>query len=197
MPAKKIAAFAVTLLLAGSLAACGGDDGGDEGGGGGDNGGSSGETVSASAWAGDVCGAMKDWVDGIQQKTTEVGESFQSGSPEEGKEVLLALFQEMSAQTGDLITAVEEAGVPDVEGGEEVSEDFVAAFTEAQDILDSAQADIEALPTDPQGFQQGAAELGPRLQEAISSIGGSISEPESQELRDAVEQEEACAAVPG
>jgi hypothetical protein len=195
MPATKIAAFAVSLLLAGSLAACGGDDGDDAGGGGGGD--SSGETVSAESWAADVCGAMKSWVSGIQQKTTELTESFTSGSPEEGKEVLVGLFEEMSAQTGDLITAVEEAGVPDVEGGEEVSEDFVAAFTEAQDILDSAQGDIEALPSDPQGFQEGAAELGPRLQEAISSIGESISEPESQELRDAVEQEEACAAVPG
>jgi hypothetical protein len=194
MPATKIAALGLSLLLAGSLAACGGDDEGDDGGG---DGGGSGETVSASAWAADVCGAMKGWVDGIQAKTTEMAESFTSGSPEEGKEVLLGLFEEMSAQTGDLISAVEEAGVPDVEGGEQVSEDFVTAFTEAQDILDSAQGDIQALPSDPQGFQQGASELGPRLQEAISSIGESISEPESQELRDAVEQEEACAAVPG
>ncbi len=190
MPASRTAAFGLTLLLAAGLAACGGDDGGDGGGGG------SGDTVSAEAYAADVCGAMKDWVTGVQERTQALTESFTSGDPEEGKQALSDLLGEMSSQTGDLVTAVEEAGVPDVDGGQEAADSLAAAFEDVQGILDDAQQDIEDLPTDPQGFSQGAAELGPTLQEALTSVGSSIEEPDSQELQDAFENEKACSSIP-
>lgn len=189
MPASRTAAVGLTFLLAAGLAACGGDDGGDGGGG-------SAESVSAEAYAADVCGAMKDWVTGVQERTQALTESFTSGDPEEGKQALSDLLAEMSSQTGDLVTAVEEAGVPDVEGGEEAADSLVAAFQDVQGILDDAQQDIEDLPSDPQGFSQGAAELGPTLQEALTSVGSSIEEPDSQELQDAFENEEACSSIP-
>lgn len=188
MPASRTAALGLTLLLAGGMAACGGDD---EGGGGG-----SADTVSAEAYAADVCGAMQDWITGIQERTQEIGESFTSGDPEEGKQVLVDLMTEMSDATGQLASDVEDAGVPDVEGGEEAADTLVSAFEEIQGILEDAQADVEDLPSDPQGFQQGAQELGPTIQNALQSVGESIEEPESQELQDAFENEESCSAVP-
>ena len=54
--------------------ACGGDDGGD-----GDGGGGSSETVSASAYAADVCNAMQDWMQGIQDRTAALTENLQPG----------------------------------------------------------------------------------------------------------------------
>ena len=189
MPASRTAALGLTLLLAAGFAACGGDDDGDGGGG-------SSETVSAEAYAADVCGAMQDWITGIQERTQSLTEGFQSNDPQEGKELLSNLLAEMSAQTGDLVSAVEEAGVPDVDGGEEAADSLVSAFEDVQGILDDAQQDIEDLPTDPQAFQQGAAELGPTLQQALSGVGSSIEEPDSQELRDAFENEESCSAIP-
>lgn len=193
MAASRIAALGLSFLLAGSLAACGGDDGG-----GGDTaeGGGSGDSVSAEAYAADVCGAMQDWVTGIQERTQSLTESFTSGDPQEGKDLLSNLLSEMSAQTGDLVTEVEGAGVPDVDGGEEAADSLVTAFEEVQGILDDAQQDIEDLPTNPQAFQKGAAELGPTLQEALSSVGSSLEEPESEELKEAFEKEEACASIP-
>ena len=191
MPAPRTAALGLTLLLAAGLPACGGDDGGgDEGGGGSD------ETVSAEAYAADVCGAMKDWVTGVQEDTQALTENFTSGDPEEGKQALSDLLGEMSSATGDLVTAVEDAGVPDVDGGEEAADSLVSAFEEVQGILEDAQADVEALSTDPQEFSQGAAELGPTLQEALTSVGSSIEEPDSQELQDAFKNEEACSSIP-
>lgn len=190
MPPSRTAALGLTLLLAGGLAGCGGDEGGGEGDGG------STETVSAEAYAADVCGAMQDWITGIQDRTQALGESFTSGDAEAGKDVLVELMSEMSSATGELVTAVEEAGVPDVEGGEEASDSLVSAFEEVQGILDEAQADVEELPSDPQGFQQGAAELGPTIQEALTSVGESLEEPESEELKTAFENEESCSAVP-
>lgn len=188
MPASKLAAVCLSLLLAGGLAACGGD----EDGGGDAAEGAGGETVSATRYAADVCGAMKEWVTTVQEKSTSMADSFQAGGPEEGKTMLTQLLADMSAATGDLVSAVEDAGIPDVEGGEAVAEDLKDAFTQARQILDDAQDDVRALPNDPAGFQQGAAQLGPTLQEAISGITESLEKPESQELEQAFDEEEAC-----
>lgn len=194
MPASRIAALGLTLLLAGGLVACGGDD--EDGGGGGDGGGGSSETVSAEAYAADVCGAMQDWITGIQERTQELGSGLSEGDAEAGKQFLVDLLSEMSSSTGELVSAVEDAGVPDVEGGEEAADSLVSAFEEVQEILEGAEADVEALSSDPQEFQQGAAELGPTIQQALTSVGESLEEPESDELKEAFENEETCNAVP-
>jgi hypothetical protein len=191
----------MSLLLALALAACGGGD--DDGGGGdsaaeenGDDGSSS-ESVSAAAWASEICTAVTDWGSTIQEQAGALSTDFQSGSPEEGKEVLTSFIGDAVAETETLLDSVEGAGVPDVDGGEEFAQQLNAAFTEARDILVDVQGQIESLPTDPQGFQQAAGEIGPSVQEALGAVGESISEPESQELKDAFEQEEACSGAPG
>lgn len=193
MPASRTAAFGLTLLLAGGLVACGGDDGGDGGDGGG---GGSSETVSASAYATEVCGAMQDWVTGIQERTQDLGSGLTAGDTEGGKQVLVDLLSEMSAATGELVTAVENAGVPDIEGGEEAADSLVAGFEEVQGILEDAEADVAALSDDPQEFQQGASELGTTIQEALTRVGDSLEEAGSGELTEAFENEESCNAVP-
>ncbi len=191
MPASRTAALGLTLLLAGGLVACGGDDGGEDGGGGGSS-----ETVSAEAYAADVCGAMQDWITGIQERTQDLGSGITGNDAEAGKQLLVDLLSEMSSSTGELVSAVEDAGVPDVEGGEEAADSLVSAFEEVQGILEDAEADVEALSSDPQEFQQGAAELGPTIQQALTSVGDSLEEPDSEELKDAFESEETCSAVP-
>jgi hypothetical protein len=195
MPASRIAALGLTLALAVGLAACGGDEGGD-GGGSGDEGGGSSESVTAGAYAADVCGAIQDWVTGVQERTLALSDTFTSNDPQEGKDALATLMTDISAETGELVTAVEDSGVPEVDGGEEAADSLVSAFEQIQGILDDAAADIEDLPTDPQAFQQAAAELGPTLEQALSGVGSSIEKPDSEELRDAFENEETCSAIP-
>lgn len=193
MPASRIAALGLTLLLAGGLVACGGDE---DGGGGGEDAGGSSETVSAEAYAADVCGAMQDWIAGIEERAQDIGSGLDGTDADAGKQALADLLSEMSNSTGDLVSAVEDAGVPDVEGGEDAADSLVTAFEEVQQILEDAQADVEELPSDVQGFQQGAAELGPTIQEALTSVGESLEDPASEDLKNAFQEEEACSAVP-
>jgi hypothetical protein len=189
MSVRKLTLVALGALLTLGLSACGGDDG--DGG----NGSAGGEGTSASAYAAEVCGAMKDWVSTVQEKSSALGESAAAGDAEEGKELLVTLLGDISDATGDLVGAVEDAGVPDVDNGEEISANLADAFRQAQQILDDAQEDVEALPSDPAAFQQGAAEIGPTLQEAISSITASLEGSQSDELDQAFEEEEACQTV--
>lgn len=195
MPASKIAAVACSLLLTAGLGACGGGDGGDGGDSGGGDGGS-GETVAAGAFVSDVCTAVNDWISGIQERSAAIANSFQSGDPEESKGALSDLFGQMSAQTEELVTAVEKAGVPDVDDGEQIADDLSSVFSQTADLFAQTQEDIEALPTDPQGFQKGAAEIGPTLQEAITNITSSVSDTDNAELQEAFEKEESCSAAP-
>lgn len=189
MSRRKLVLVALGLLVTLGLAACGGDDGdsGGDGGGGG--------SASAAAYAAEVCGAMKDWVTTVQEKSSALGESAAAGDAEAGKDLLVTLLGDISAATGDLVAAVEDAGVPEVDNGEEIAANLADAFRQAQQILDDAQEDVEALPSDPQAFQQGAAEIGPTLQEAISSITESLEGSQSTELDQAFEEEEACQSV--
>ncbi len=195
MPRSKLAAVGTTLLLTASLAACGGgDDGGDAGE---EDAAGGGETVSASAWASDVCTAVGDWVTTIQEQSASIATDFTSGTPEEGKEVLTSFIGDAVTETETLIEEVDAAGVPDVDGGEEFAQELSDAFGQARDVLADVQTQIDALPADPKEFQQAAAEIGPSIQEALGAVGQSISEPEAQELKDAFEEEEACASAPG
>lgn len=195
MPARKLTLVALGLLLTLGLAACGGDDGDGGGDPAGDGGG--GEGASAPAYAAEVCGAMKDWVTTVQEKSAALGESAAAGDAEAGKDLLVTLLGDISAATGDLVAAVEEAGVPEVDNGEEIAANLADAFRQAQQILDNAREDVEALPSNPAAFQQGAAEIGPTLQEAISSITESLEGSQSDELDRAFEEEEACQSVAG
>ena len=202
MPRSKLAAVGMSLLLALALAACGGGDD-DEGGDGGSaaeesgDDGSSSESASAGAWASEICTAVTEWGSKIQEQAGALSTDFQNESPEEGKQVLTSFIGSAVSETETLLVSVEAASAPDVDGGEEFAQELNAAFTEARDILVGVQGEIEALPTDPQGFQQAASEIGPSVQEALGAVGESISEPESQELKDAFEQEEACSGTPG
>ena len=176
------------LFAAGSLglAGCGGDGGGD--------------TVSADAFAQDICTSVGDWVQTVQDKAGAIGESIDpNASPEEGKEALGNFLGEIVADTEQLVSEVEDAGVPDVDGGEEISQDLTAAFEEAQRILEDAQADVEDFPTDdPQAFAEAAGNLGPSVQEALGEVGNSLQSTDSaEELQQAFEDEAACAEVQG
>ncbi len=188
MTTRRYAALAAILLCgAGLLTACGGDD---EGGGGG------GDTVSASSFASDVCSAVGDWAGGIQEESQQISSAFQSGSPEEGKQILEDFIGGAVDRTDDLIAEVEEAGVPDVDGGEEYADQLRDAFEAARNVLADVQAEAADLPSDPQAFGQAAQELGSGVQEALGAVGESVEQPDSPELEEAFEEEEACASAP-
>ena len=104
-------------------------------------------------------------------------------------------MSEMSSQTGELVDAIEDAGVPDVEGGEESADQLVAGLRETQEAFDKAKEDIEALPDDPQSLQQGAAQIGATLQEALTNVGSSLEDSASKELTEVFEKEKSCSEI--
>lgn len=177
---SKLGASLVSIVVV-ALVACG--DGAD--------------TVSARDYAGDVCGAVKTYTDSISDRVSEI-QSNAPQDPEAGKEVLTTFMDDMISDTDTLITRVEDAGVPDVDDGEQIANEVQSALEEVKSILEDARSQIDDLPTDdPQAFAEGTQEVGTSLQQSGEEVQSGLSELQSAELEEASQDIEACQEIQG
>jgi len=172
------------LAVAALIGACGGDD---------DNGGGS---VSAGDYARDICTATSDWVQGIQTLATDLQQELPQGaSPQEGKEALEGFLGDALERTETYVSAVEDAGTPDVDGGDDAAGQIRDAVGEARDIISDARDQAGDLPTDSeQAFSEEADELGNSTRDSLSAVGDAIGDP-PEELSNAFQDEEACSQI--
>lgn len=193
---RLIALGAISALF---LGACGGDDGGGDGGGEGTEvqEEAGGETVPVDEYAGAVCSALAAWVTDIQDRASTITEGINPGDAEAGKERLAEFIGDTVAGTDELIASVEDAGIPDTEGGEEAAEQIQSGLEQVRTILEEAQQKIADLPTDPQAFGKGAQEIATSLQEATGEAAGSIDAANSEELTTAFGENEDCSQYSG
>jgi hypothetical protein len=150
--------------------------------------------VDPNAFATDVCTSAKDWVDTIQQGAQTFGGGLSANSsPEQIRDGLVGFLDDAIAETEELIGEVEEAGVPDVDGGEEASQTLIDAFNRVKSAFEDARAEAQALPTDDQqAFMQGAQQLGTTVQQALTEIGQELETQENEDLKGEFDENEAC-----
>jgi len=182
------------VLAALFLAACGGDDGGDTA----PEEAPAADTVSVDDYASDVCSALSTWVTDIQDRAANITQGINPGDAKAGKERLQEFIGETVTGTDELIASVEEAGIPDTEGGEEAAQQIQSGLGQVRTILEGAQGQIDELPTnDPQAFGKGAQEIGTSLQEATGEAASSIDAANSEELTEAFGNNEECSQYTG
>ena len=172
------------------LGACGGDEGGE--------GGEAGEerptTVAVDTYADDVCKSLSFWVQDIQDRAATITEGIDPADLKAGKERLAQFISDTVQGTEELIADVEAAGVPDTDGGEQAANQIQSGLKEVKTILEGAEDDIAALPTnDPQAFGTGAQQIASSLQEATAEAAASIDAANSDELTEAFGKNERCA----
>ena len=110
--------------------------------------------------------------------------------------MLQGFLEDALADTQDWLSAVEDAGVPDVEGGEEYANQVQNAAQEANDVLEETATSVDELPTDdPQAFAREAGTVGDSAREALGKVGDAITEPESDELKTAFEDAQECKEI--
>jgi hypothetical protein len=152
--------------------------------------------VSVEEWATDVCTGLKDFVTEITEVQADVQNAVSpEATPEDGRELLTNAFNSMSESTDSLIAKIEDAGVPDVDGGEEVQEELLSGLEDMKATLEEVQPKIEALPDDPAQFQAEAQQIGADLQTELSGIGETLSAIEAPELEEETREVEACQSV--
>jgi hypothetical protein len=174
----------VSVVLAAGLflGACGGDEGGGD---------------AAQAYASSICTAFSTWVQDITQRNQTLTASLSPQStPAEGKEQLQIFLDSVIQDTDKLISSVDAAGVPDVEGGQGAAAQIKAAAAEAKTSFQNAREQVDQLPTDPAGFRAGAQQVGSQIGSSLSGLGEELrNRSQSQEIRQAFQDSPTCARL--
>lgn len=178
----KVVAIAAALLTgAGALSACGGED-----------------PVSPDEYVGALCGAAGNYTTTLLEGQAVLQDAAAGDSaPAKGKAALSGFFGDAASAADEAASQIGDAGVPDVENGEQIADALVAAFDDVAGALSTARDEVEALPTDsPASFRSAAEDLATSFQEDISSIGEGLSElGESPELESAAQSNEECTSL--
>ncbi len=148
-----------------------------------------------------MCGAVGSWLTGINDLGTQLSTDVQGiADLEEGRDLLVTFMQDVVGLTDDMLGSVEGAGAPDVERGDELAADLLAALQPVKTTFEDAVVEAQNLPTDdPETFSAAATELG----NAITGSQGEFQaefdalqqEYDSPEINEAFETVPACAEV--
>jgi hypothetical protein len=160
--------------------------------------GDSGNGVEPQRYARDVCGAVSGWVN------TLVGGAGQLGGGEPSKATFTAFLDDATSSTNQLIGQVREAGIPEVDGGQEFSESLVASLGEVRTAFQEAReraADLPERITDPdeqQAFVEELTRILDDVQNATRQIVQELRQQTPPELDQPLEDEPTCdITVPG
>ena len=218
-------ALALAVTVAGvGFAACGGDDSSsdtteasssdtteassDDTGSAETSGASTDSTESSSSghdqvdeWAGAVCGAVGSWLTGINDLGTQLGTDVQGiADLNEGRDLLVTFMEDVVGLTDDMLGSVEDAGAPDIERGDELAADLLAALQPVKTTFEEAVVEAQTLPTDdPETFSAAATELGNSITGSQGDFQTQFNalqqEYDSPEINAAFETVPACAEV--
>jgi hypothetical protein len=184
-------AIALGALVALSLGACGGGDtepavAADE----------PAETVSVEDYASEVCTAFQAWGTAFQEQAAGLGAGFGAGDDEAIKATVQKFYGDLADATDEAITAIEAAGIPDVDNGAEAAEEIQNAFAELRAVFEEAEASVADAPTDdPDAFNAEVKEINAQLQEGLDEATSGMTETSSKEVSDAIENHEGCAGI--
>lgn len=182
MNKKLAAALSGGAALVLTLTGCGDDD------------------AEKAAWAEKVCDKVKPQVGKIQQANKSINEvSEQKKSPEEVQKTDSAAFQKISEAYASLAKAVDNAGVPPVENGEQLERDAVEDLKGLSKAYADLKKTVDELDTDDQAkFAEGLKGLAQELGRLGESGDKSLQKLQSGELGQAMAEQEGCRkASPG
>jgi uncharacterized phage infection (PIP) family protein YhgE len=129
LPMKRLGPVLVlTAMLAFVAAGCGGS-----------------EPSASEEWAGDVCSAVSDWQDQLEQSASDIREQVQSP----GAGTLAAIDSEIqeavdaSKELADELSSLEP---PDTEAGDQAQQEVDSLAVQVEDTVDKTKETIDKLP---------------------------------------------------
>ncbi|MDB1086532.1 small secreted protein [Streptomyces sp. ACA25] len=174
-------AWSGCAVLALTLAGCSGENG-----------------ARTEAWAEDVCDGMQPEVQKIQAANAAIAEASEGeDEPAEVQEVYSSAYQDLSDAFAGLATAVDEAGDPPVEDGEQLREDAVAELNGTSEAYAGIKEASDGLDTSDRGeFADGLRDMVGRLEELSQTGDEALSRLQSGELGSAMAEQEGCQGAP-
>ena len=189
-PLRTLVLLLSLVVLTIAAAGCGGGGGGD------DNG--NGSAAAPDVWAASVCGALGTWVTSLQDGSRRLGTQMRDTKDLKTVKARFVTFLEDAEQSSEeMVEKVEEAGPPDVEQGEAIQEDLVAALKKVSQSFSNAVDKADELSTSSlQSFSSGVGDLSQDVQNNLATTGQDFSTLsdrfQSSELDDATDGEPAC-----
>jgi ElaB/YqjD/DUF883 family membrane-anchored ribosome-binding protein len=188
---RRLLAPAVALLLAG----CGGENGGTA---------QEGEkVVSPAAWMAEFCAAGVDWQADLEQNAAAL-ETRVAGAQglDEIRGELAGYFDRAARLTDDAVARVERAGVPEIDGRDQLVADFTGLIDDMGDLFREAGDEARALETaDEARFRTRVAQIARRLERRADEVVGDFTSIaaryDSPELDEAFSENEDCAQFAG
>jgi hypothetical protein len=176
-------------VLAFAAAGCGGGGGDDDG---------NGSAAAPDVWAASVCGALGNWVTDLQDGSRQLGTQMQDTKNLKNVKARFVDFLEDAEQSSEqMVEKVKEAGPPDVEQGEAIQDDLVAALEKVNESFANAVDKANELSTSSlQSFSSGVGKLSQDVQDNLATTGQDFSTLSdrfrSTELDNATDGEPAC-----
>lgn len=173
----------VALAAAVLLGACGADDPPD---------GASAERVPPRSYVGDLCGAITTWMDDVQTLNDEL-QQLDPTSLDVVKDTTLTFLDDVIAATDRMLSAVEAAGVPDVDDGGEAARRVSTALGAVRAALAGARDRVQGISNeDPKAFGAELQTIGEDLRESLDDTTGTLESFEVPELEEAADDVPAC-----
>ncbi|MDQ7910525.1 hypothetical protein RB614_39120 [Phytohabitans sp. ZYX-F-186] len=146
------------------------------------------------AWAANVCTALTPWRTEISTLASRTQQQMTAKTtPAQAKENLVRLLGGAESASETARSKVEKAGVPDVDGGEDVAKGFVRSLTSMRDAYGRARQSIEGLDAglaDP--FYDGVESVMSKLTTEYNQSALDTSSLASEELRVAFDEVPEC-----
>ena len=186
-----VAALASVL----ALAACGGGSS--------SNGSSSSSTrasLSATQWAGQVCGRITTWVNQLQSSSNNAVSGLNGTNLQQIKTQFVNFLGGAVSSTNVMISGVQAAGAPAVPNGRAIAQGLVSGLQGIQSAFVQAQTQAQALPADnPTALSSGAQGLATSLENAGNQVKTSLNSLDqrypSTELDAALRNQAACQSL--
>jgi hypothetical protein len=157
------------------------------------------DEVPTDEYVADLCSSMVDWQGEAQQLSTDLQSQVQANQEmgaEERQELIATYLEDLKSETESFIGNVEDAGTPEVEGGEEVADDLLAGFRDLIGVIEDAQAEVDGLTTDdPEAFQSETDQIGNDLQAGFEEIGNGFEAMGGTPIDDAIQEEDSCSEI--
>ncbi|WP_433530953.1 hypothetical protein ACQPYA_02140 [Micromonospora sp. CA-263727] len=149
---------------------------------------------SPRAWATSVCSALTPWRAEISKLTSSTNQQMTAQTtPAQAKENLVRLFGGAEQASETARRKVEQAGVPNVEHGAEVSAGFRTSLASMRDAYGRAGATIDGLGTgEATVFYDGVRAAVETLQQEYDASALDTTQLNSEELKRAFDEVPEC-----
>ena len=152
------------------------------------------DPVPVDNYANDLCTALTGWTEELRDRQADLQAGAEPGrSPEADRDALQRFVDGAVAASDGLVEDVEEAGVPDIDNGEEVADAFRDAVEETRSELEEAQDDVAEIPTDSaESYAAAVEDFVTEIRSTLEGINDHFQDVDAPELDRALDEAAAC-----